>query len=234
MPSMRHSREGGRELAPAQRAPVAVRDRAADLLTRHVASLLEFRQRGARLEDRLFGCADREPERDRDLLVCEATEPAHHQSAALALGQFAQVGHQQRQPGPLGGELLGRRRRCLVGLRPAPRRVADGALSRPIRCRRSGRATGASARRAAALRAPRRHPPRRLGAHPGRRHRCSAATGSSGKAAGNSGDTGSRTPARRPRRRVWRADRPRSDRAACACWRLRGAAGAQPVCPTST
>src|SRR5919201_1986091 len=81
-----------------QPPPFAVGDLAASLITSHVASLRELRQRVTRLEDRLLRAAARDAQRDGDLLVGEAAQLAHTERAAQAVGKLREIGHQQRKP----------------------------------------------------------------------------------------------------------------------------------------
>jgi hypothetical protein len=72
--------------AAPQRTAVAVGDRAPHLLTCHGSAFRELEQGLPCLEDRLLGGSDRAAEDDRDLLVREAAELAHHERGPLALG----------------------------------------------------------------------------------------------------------------------------------------------------
>ena len=65
----------------AQHATVAVRNESTDLATAHVTALAAS-PTPARLEDALLGRADAGLQRDRDLLMRQALEFAHHQCAA--------------------------------------------------------------------------------------------------------------------------------------------------------
>lgn len=98
----------GAQPPAAKHAAVSVGDRSADLLTHHRATLRELHQGAPCLEDCLLCRADRRLERDRDLLVREPTELAHHQRTPLPIGQLPQIRDQQRQTRPLAGTILRR------------------------------------------------------------------------------------------------------------------------------
>jgi len=85
-------------------------------LTRHHAPVLELHERAARLGDRVLDPVDRDPQRDRDLVVRQTAQLAHQQNASLALAQLLKVRHEQREPRPLASLMLGRRRTRLVGV----------------------------------------------------------------------------------------------------------------------
>lgn len=77
--------------SPAQRTAVAVGDHAADGLAIHVAALAEVDERTPGLEHGLLGRVGRDRERGGDLGVTEPAQFAHHQRAALSLGQLLNV-----------------------------------------------------------------------------------------------------------------------------------------------
>src|SRR5690242_299157 len=87
----------GAHATAAQDAPVAVGNLAADLLAAHLATLRRFGESAPGFENRLLGSADGGLQRDRDVLVRKTFELAHDQRAACPLGQFGEVGDEQRE-----------------------------------------------------------------------------------------------------------------------------------------
>src|SRR5436305_14012495 len=89
------------DASPAQHAPVALGDHAAHLLTGHRATLCKLEQSLASLEDSLLGGAHRESQGERDLLVREAAELAHHQRPARPVAELATVAYRRLEACPV-------------------------------------------------------------------------------------------------------------------------------------
>ena len=83
--------------APSEHPPVGVRERAADVVTRHGPALGALVQRRPRLEDRLLDRPCGGAQHDRDLVVAQAVELAQDQGGSLALRQVREVRLELRQ-----------------------------------------------------------------------------------------------------------------------------------------
>jgi hypothetical protein len=107
--------------APAAKcSSVAVRDRAAHLLTHHRATLLELHEGAARLEDGLLHGSDGHLEGGAYLHVGETIQLAHHERGTLTVGQLLEIGDQQRQTLPLAGAILRRASALLASILELP------------------------------------------------------------------------------------------------------------------